>query len=174
MCIIHRYVRWCRNCVHKFSDQSWEKSLYMCILRYYVCVYAYMRVLRFDYIVMERLRCTYIRYIIIIVIIIIPSSGIRFSVLTEKRIYRRRPQQRRDLPKTLIESRRGTDRNIRTVHLMYSILNIVLFMSFAWRIIGISHAQKQYEQRSEIRHVHQTVIRDPSTPLCTHTVHISS
>lgn len=34
----------------------------MRILRYYVCVYAYMRVFRFDYIVMERLRCIYIRY----------------------------------------------------------------------------------------------------------------
>lgn len=45
-------------------------------------------------------------------------------------------------------------------------------MSIAWRIIGISYAQKQYEQRSEISHVRQTVIRDPSTPLCTHTVHI--
>lgn len=74
------------------------------------------------------------------------------------------------MPKTLNESRRGTDRNIRTVHRMYSILNIVLCMFIARRIIGISHAQKQYEHRSEIRHVRQTVIRDPSTPLCTRTL----
>lgn len=47
-------------------------------------------------------------------------------------------------------------------------------MSIARCIIGLLRAQKQYEQRSEIRHVRQTVIRDPSTPLRMHCTHFPS
>jgi hypothetical protein len=126
--ITHIYLRiilYIRTCggggtANTSSATSREKShciyvyIYILYIHARVCVCAYMRVLRFDYIVIE---CVCDVLDIIIVVIICHHRVFRCSASAEKCINRRRPQQRRSAENSHRQISRDRPQYVRTVHL---------------------------------------------------------